>query len=69
MGHRIIEERLGRRGEEEQTFDHDFWRARTAEERFAAAFEMVAEAMLFRGEDAGQSRLQRSVQHVQRRAR
>jgi hypothetical protein len=30
---------------------------------------MVAEAMLFRGEDAGQSRLQRSVQHVQRRAR
>jgi hypothetical protein len=69
MRQRIVTERLGRRGEEERAFDRDFWRARTAEERFAAAWEMVHEAMLFRGGDAGQSGLQRSVQRVQRRRR
>ena len=63
----MIYERMVSRKEEDGTFDRSFWRRAGAEARFAAAWEMVAEAELFRGNDGGECRLQRSVQHIQRR--
>jgi hypothetical protein len=53
--------------EDDGAFDRMFWQRAGAEARFAAAWEMVAEAELFRGHDGGECRLQRSVQHIQRR--
>jgi len=50
-----------------RSFDLDFWGKVGHEGRFAAAWEMVIETFLLRGEDAGQLRLRRSVQGVERR--
>ena len=69
MSKRVVKERLIKRGRDDGLFDMSFWRSVGAEGRFAAAWEMVAEADLFRGKDVGESRLQRSVQHIQRRER
>lgn len=66
MAARIVKAKLVRR-EEQDEFDRQFWREAGHEARFAAAWEMVAEAELFRGKDAGELRLQRSVQTIQRR--
>ena len=48
-------------------FDLEFWSRVGAEGRFAAAWEMTSEVHVLRGEDAGESRLQRSVLHLLRR--
>lgn len=58
-----------RRGDEGgENFDREFWRKAGAEAKFAAAWEMVSEYWLIRGKkDAGQQRLQRSVQNIKRR--
>lgn len=49
-------------------FDRKFWADAGPNGRFAAAWEMVSEAALFRKEkDAGQQRLQRSVCSLQQR--
>jgi hypothetical protein len=69
MAQRHITERLIRRGQDDGSFDREFWRAAGPEALFAAAWEMVAEAELFRGHDARESRLQRTVEHLQRRTR
>lgn len=66
---RDIQARLIRRDSDDGSFDRAFWRRLGHEARFAAAWEMVVEATLFRGEDAGESGLQRSVCHIQRRER
>lgn len=66
MPNRVITERLCKLGEEEQ-FDREFWRQAGDEARWAATWEMVIEAELFRGKDASQLRFQRDVQHIQRR--
>ena len=69
MKKRVVQERLTRQGKDEEVFDRMFWAAAGAEARFAAAWEMVAEAQNFRGQDAGESRLQRTVKQIQRRGR
>ena len=69
MKSRIFHERLIRRGEDDGSFDRAFWQAAGAEARLAAAWEMVAEAELFKGHDARESRLQRTVEHLQRPTR
>lgn len=57
-------------GATESDFDRAFWARAGAEARFAAAWEMVQEVQLIRGKsDVSQSRLQRSVQRIQRRKR
>ena len=66
MTKRFIMEKLSRRGEED-TFDREFWRKVGHEGRFAATWEMVNEADLFRGKNVSQSRLQKSVQTIKRR--
>ena len=59
--------RLSRRGHDERAFDTEFWRKIGHEGRFAAMWEMVCEAELLRGNNVGQSGLQRSVQNILRR--
>jgi len=68
MAKRVITTRLVKRGEEE-AFDREFWRNAGHEARWAAAWEMVVEADLFRGKNASQPRLQRTVLRIQRRER
>ena len=65
---RVISAQLVKLGDDDGNFERSFWRSVGPEGRFAAAWEMVLEAELFRGKDAGESRLQRSVQRIQRRA-
>jgi hypothetical protein len=66
---RAITGRLVRRDEEDRSFDRAFWQRQGSEAIFAAAWEMVQEVRLFRGQDADESRLQRSVQSIERRER
>ncbi|MBU0714444.1 MAG: hypothetical protein KJ964_03675 [Verrucomicrobia bacterium] len=61
---RNIVERLIRRDEDRGDFDRRFWQSQSVEERFAAAWDMVVEAELFRGNHAVESRLQRSVEII-----
>jgi len=60
-------ERMTRRDTDRGEFDREFWRRAGAEMRFVATWDMVLEADLFRGEHAVKSRLQRSVQNIERR--
>jgi hypothetical protein len=64
---RIRMARLVRRGVEERSFDREFWRRVGPEGRFAASWEMIAEAGFIKGKNADQSGLQRSVQNILRR--
>ena len=49
-------------------FDRDFWKKAGHEARFRAAWEMVNEVRLIRGErNVSQQRLQRSIQSIKRR--
>ena len=50
-------------------FDKDFWEKAGHEAKFAAAWEMINEVRLIRGEkNVSQPRLQRSVQNIKRRS-
>jgi len=70
-------QRLGKRGrfskvslvkakDMDRSFDLLFWKQVGAEGRFAAAWQMVSEVNAIKGKDIGESRLQRSVQSIQR---
>ena len=61
-------ERIVRRDMDRGEFDREFWRRAGPAMRFAAAWDMVLEADLFKGRYAVKSRLQRSVQNIERRA-
>ncbi len=67
MKQRVVMASMVKRGTEERDFDREFWSKVGHEGRFAAAWEMIAEAELIRGKRVSQSRLQRSVQHILRR--
>jgi len=67
MSKREFRTRLIRRDEDDGSFDREFWQGLGHEAIFAAMWDMVAEAEAFRGKDASQHRLQRSVHHLQRR--
>ncbi len=66
---RVFITRKIRRGvNEEKDFDREFWKKAGHEARFAAAWEMVNEFYLIRGnKDVGEQRLQRSIQNIKRR--
>jgi hypothetical protein len=57
------------RDDDRGDFDRRFWQSQSVADRFAAAWDMVVEAELFRGNYAVESRLQRSVQTIRRRTR
>ena len=68
MKRKIIAKIVRRSSKESVKFDQNFWKQLGHEARFRAAWEMVSEAYLFKGEpDACQQRLQRSVQNIKRR--
>lgn len=54
-------------GKDERSFDREFWQRAGHEAIFAAAWEMTKEVALFRGQDAGEQRLQRHIQNIRRR--
>jgi len=66
-GNRIVKARFIRLGEDDGSFDREFWQSVGHEGRFAAAWGMIADVEAFRGKDASQSRLQRSVASFRRR--
>lgn len=68
---RTISAQMAKRGsEKELAFDREFWNRMDPEKKLVAAWEMIQQVALIRGEkDAGQSRLQRSVQNIERRER
>lgn len=64
----VVAQMVRRGSVQEQAFDRDFWRNAGHEVRFAASWEMIRELSAFRGEkNECESRLQRSVQHLQSR--
>jgi len=67
MSKRIIMERIIPRDSDRGEFDREFWHRAGPDMRFEAAWKMVSEAYLFKGQHAVESRLQRSVQHIERR--
>ena len=66
---RVVMSRLVRRDQQDRSFDLEFWQRIGAAGRFAAAWQMVKEVDLIRGEDGEQPRLQRSVSVLKRRRR
>lgn len=49
-----------------RSFDLEFWQQSGVEARFAAAWQMVLDMIAIRGEDGSQSRLQRSIENIER---
>ncbi|NIM10522.1 MAG: hypothetical protein GTO45_00890 [Candidatus Aminicenantes bacterium] len=67
---RVVSARKVKRGSgQEEEFDREFWGKMDPEKKFAAAWEMINEVALIRGEkNAGKPRLQRSIQTIKRRS-
>jgi hypothetical protein len=59
--------RVVRLGEDDGAFDREFWGRVSPGERVEAVWGLALEYMAWRGEDAGEPRLQRSVCRVERR--
>ena len=58
--------RLIKMQDDDRSFDVEFWQNAGTDAIFAAAWQMVLEVKAIRGEDGGQSRLQRSVASFRR---
>jgi hypothetical protein len=58
--------RLVKAKDMDRSFDLLFWKQVGAEARFAAAWQMVSEVNAIKGKNIGESRLQRSVQSIER---
>jgi len=58
--------RLVKAKDMDRSFDLLFWKQVGAEGRFAAAWQMVSEVNAIKGKDIAESRLQRSVQSIER---
>ena len=58
--------RVGTLHGDDGTFDREFWGRITPAERLALVWDMALEAQEWRGQGAGQSRLQRSVCRLER---
>lgn len=66
----IVANKAYRGSQEEKQFNIDFWRKVSSGEKLVAAWEMVGEIAWFKGQPhGGESRLQRSVERVERRRR
>jgi hypothetical protein len=58
-----ITERYARMADDDRSWDVAFWQQAGPEAIFRAAWELVRDYHLLRGEDAGEPRLQRTVEH------
>jgi hypothetical protein len=61
--------RLVRRQDADRSFDYEFWQNLSAEERFAAMWQLVIDLRILRGEDEAEPRLLRHVQNIEYRRR
>lgn len=59
-------ERRAKYGDEDRSFDLEFWQAQSPQERTKAAWEMAEHVWKISGGDVHQLRLQRSVENFQR---
>ncbi len=67
---RVIMSRVVRRKEHrERSFDIEFWRQVGDAGRFAAAWQMIREVQLLRGQSGELPRMQRKVTRILRRSR
>lgn len=64
---REIKEWYGRLEDAELFPDLKYWQAQDDKTKFNAVWEMVLEAHLIKGEDLRESRLQRFIEHFERR--
>ena len=56
--------RLVRLKDADRSFDYKFWQSLSAEERFAAMWQLVIDMRILRGEDEMEPRLLRHVQRI-----
>jgi len=56
--------RLARLKDTDRSFDYEFWKNLSAEERFAAMWQLVIDMRILRGEDEVEPRLLRHVQRI-----
>ena len=61
--------RMVKREEADRSFDYEFWQNLSANERFAAMWQLVIDIRILRGEDEVEPRLRRHVQHIKYRRR
>lgn len=66
-GKPVVMSRLVRREEADRDFDIEFWQRAGHEAIFKAAWELVETAVLLKGGDPNQLRLQRSVARLRKR--
>jgi hypothetical protein len=60
--------RYGKISEMDKSFDIEFWQKQTSSEKFAAIAEMVESHHLRKGGTKDELRLQRTVEHFQRKS-
>ena len=63
----LVMERLGRIGDMDRSFDLAFWQAQDTTARFRAAWELVVHYNRRQGRSDDELRLQRAVEHLQRK--
>ena len=63
---RNITARLIHVKDNDRSYDLEFWQQAGEDVRFAAAWQMVLDMQMIRGEDGRQSRLQISVENIER---
>jgi hypothetical protein len=54
-----------KRKDADRSFDYEFWQNLSAEERFAAMWQLVIDMRILRGEDEAEPRLLRHVQNIE----
>ena len=60
--------RFGKIAEMDRSFDIEYWQKRSSEERFSAVWEMVVDHHLRNGGSEDELRLQRNIEHFQRKS-
>lgn len=60
--------RFGKISEMDKSFDIEYWQSQTSEERCSAVWEMVVSYHLRKGGSEDELRLQRTVEHFQRKS-
>ena len=67
MDRSTITERTGKLEDLDRSFDLAFWQAQDAKARFDATWELITHANRVKGKDVRQLRLQRTVEHFQKK--
>lgn len=63
----FVMEGISRVDEMDRSFDIEYWQRQGSAARFSAAWEMVVFAYERKGGDASELRLERTIEHIERR--